>query len=76
MTDREKVAKLYVALQTLIVKMDEVHASPEYRGVWTLYHVHGGEYEGPNYVKEIETAKKALWDVKLPGFEEPKNTSE
>jgi len=75
MTDREKIAKLHGALQALTTQMDEVHMSPEYMSVWTIWYTHCGDYEGPNYIKEFEAAKKALWDIRLPIFEEPENTS-
>jgi len=48
------------ALEALVAKLDAVHADPNYQGVWTLAHVHGVEYRGPKYGKELEAARAAL----------------
>lgn len=34
-------------------KLAEVENSPQYMGVWTLHHVHGGRYNGPTWISEI-----------------------
>jgi len=42
--------------RTLVRRLDFVHASDEYRGVWTIAHVHGA-YQGPMYVHELNAAR-------------------
>ncbi len=50
----------YEALKNLIERLDAVHEDPQYKGVWTLHHVHGGRYTGLTYTKALEQARKAL----------------
>ena len=51
------------ALRALVDRLEEIHAHPAFKGVWTLYHVHGGVYDGPTWVEELKRAKKALEDA-------------
>jgi len=48
------------ALQTLVDKLDTVHADPRYQSVWSLYAIHGGHYTEPRYEHEFKAAKEAL----------------
>lgn len=56
--------RLVEALQGLVNRLDFVHESEEYKGIWTLAHVHGVRYNGPKYSTELETARAALTAVK------------
>lgn len=49
-----------IALQNLVDRLTEVEASPEFQNVWVIAHIHGFEYTGPNYAKELEAAREAL----------------
>lgn len=75
MTDQEKAVKLREALRVLIEKLDEVHDNPEYASVWTIWHVHCGDYEGPTYIEELEAAKSVLRNIRVPNSGEPENLS-
>lgn len=55
------VAGLRRALEGLVVRLEEVHNSPEYKSVWCCYMIHGGDYSnGPKYDKVLATAQTAL----------------
>jgi hypothetical protein len=45
------------ALKKLLDRLDLIDGSPEYKGVWTFYHVHGMEYKGPTYEHEFKQAR-------------------
>jgi hypothetical protein len=57
---QEAKDEVRAALKGLVDKLDEIAAHPAFKGVWTLYHVHGGVYDGPNWVEALERARKAL----------------
>lgn len=57
---QEAKDEVRAALKGLVEKLDEIAAHPAFKGVWTLYHVHGGVYDGPNWVEALERARKAL----------------
>ena len=46
--------------EALVAKLDEIHENRSYRGVWSMAHVHGVIYSGPNYETELEELRKAL----------------
>ena len=48
------------ALQNLVERLDEIHAHPEFKSVWTMYAVHGGQYRGPTWVDALEAARVVL----------------
>jgi hypothetical protein len=48
------------ALKGLVDRLDEIAAHPEFKSVWTLHAVHGGDYRGPNWVDALERARSAL----------------
>jgi hypothetical protein len=60
----EVLGEVIRALRALVEKLDEINAHPAFKSVWTLHHVHGGVYDGPNWVTELERAKKALEALK------------
>ena len=58
------VQELSRALDTLITKMDSVHADPRYVSVWGISQMHIGPYDGPEYDAELNAAREALVRVK------------
>jgi len=58
-----EIEQLKAALQALVDKLDEIHADPRYKSVWTSYMIHGGQYHGPTYVDELARARAALKDA-------------
>lgn len=48
------------ALEHLVSRLDEVHRSPKYEGVWTVNQLHCGPYDGPTYASELENARAVL----------------
>lgn len=48
------------ALEALVKRLDEVHADPQYRGVWQMHMIHGGRYSGLTYTAELKAAHEAL----------------
>ena len=54
------VDEVRAALQGLVDRLDEIHADPAYKSVWTSYYVHGGRYDGPTYVEALARARAAL----------------
>ena len=55
-----RLASVRDALAALVSRLDEVHAHPAYKSVWTLHMIHGGRYDGPTYVEELARAREAL----------------
>lgn len=47
-------------LTQLVNKLEVIHKDSRYTSVWTNYHIHGGRYDGPTYVEELEEAKSVL----------------
>ena len=45
----------------LVKAMEAVHASEDFKGVWALAQVHGVEYKGPTYKKELAELKKEVF---------------
>jgi hypothetical protein len=56
----ERVRELRAALEGLVDRLEEIHADPAYKSVWTMYYVHGGRYHGPTYVEALARAKAEL----------------
>ena len=52
--------KVRDALKQLIDRLDQVHADPAYKSVWTQYHNHGGRYAGPTYTEALAKARKVV----------------
>jgi len=52
--------ELLAKAEALVKRLDTVHADPAYMGVWTLYHVHGGRYDGPQYHTEVDALRAAI----------------
>lgn len=51
----------FILLKQLVDKLEEVHNSDEYKGVWSLYQLHFPEgYKGLQYAEEFQKAKKFL----------------
>lgn len=57
---QERISVLEAALRGLVTRLEQVHDSDQYRAVWQLWMIHHGPYSGPQYVKELESARKAL----------------
>ncbi len=54
----------------LVEKIDEVSTSQDYIGVFALASVHGFEYNGPNFFKELEDLREAIVQMEsLPKVE-------
>jgi len=56
-------------LRALVDQITVVGKSPDYLSVWTMAKIHGLEYKGPTYEKELEDARVFL-EAK-PGEESP-----
>lgn len=63
----ERLREANAALQSLVDRLDEIHADPAYKSVWTSYMIHGGRYEGPTYVDALARARAALATTEKPG---------
>lgn len=48
------------ALRNLIHAIDTVQWSQEYQGVWNYALMHGLDYQGPTYNKELAEARELL----------------
>ena len=48
------------AAQTLVERLDVVHDSSEFVGVFSLWQNHFGPYEGPTYKDELTATREAL----------------
>jgi len=55
-----RVAQLETALNGLVNRLDEAHADPRYKAVWTIAQLHGAPYSGPTYTAELAAARTAL----------------
>lgn len=53
-------AEVVEALEALIKKIEAIHDNADYQSVWSVYAFHGGRYEGPTYVSELQQARAAL----------------
>lgn len=47
-------------LTDLVTRLDYVHNHDNYKAVWSMYMIHGGNYTEPKYEKEFEAAKQAI----------------
>ena len=65
-TDDEIVALLHEALAGLVDRLDEIHADPAYKSVWTIHQIHVGPYCGPTYVEALKRARAALRVARRP----------
>jgi len=48
------------ALTKLVMKIREVHKDPGYTSVWGMAMIHGHNYNGPTYEKELREAGDLL----------------
>lgn len=48
------------ALENLVNKVEDIDAHPSFKGMQSLYYIHGFKYDGPNWKAEIDTAKELL----------------
>ncbi len=55
-----RVHELETHLAALCDRLDEIAASPAYRGVWGLYAAHGGSYDGPSWEEPLKAARACL----------------
>lgn len=58
MTPREEALDL--ALSGLVAKLDAIEGDPGYASVFALAKLHGAEYHGPTWEREIEAARAVL----------------
>jgi len=52
--------ELLEAAEAMVKRLDLVHAHPDYMGVWTVAHLHCGQYAGPQYHLEMEALRAAI----------------
>ena len=57
---QRKYEELRRASQKLADQLDQIGNSEEYKAVFTSAMVHGVEYTGPTYSKELKAVKKLL----------------
>jgi len=55
-----RLIKVQKAAKRLEKKLTEIENHPSYKSVWTIASVHGCQYDGPNYSKEIAELRKVL----------------
>ena len=48
----------------LISKLDAINADPQFQSVFTMAHIHGTPYTGPNWVDEVDNARAAIAKAK------------
>ncbi len=53
--------------EVLTAKLHSLPKDDRYMGVWACYANHGGKYDGPFYVDELDAADKALSDHRARG---------
>ena len=53
-----RMRELSEALRGLVDRLDEIHADPVYKSVWTVNQT--GPYTGPTYVEALARARAAL----------------
>jgi len=53
-------------LESLLKKLEIVHANPAYQAVWILSQNHSGPYTGPSYDEEMMNAHEALSSTPAP----------
>ena len=56
----EALEEMRGALAALVSRLDEIHADPAYKSVWTVNQIHAGPYSGPTYVEALARARAAL----------------
>ena len=59
----DRLNELVSSARSLLAKMEEVHNSKEFQGVWSLHAIRGGQYSGPTYNVELERLAKAIKDL-------------
>jgi hypothetical protein len=59
--ERDEALRVRDLAQKLVARLDIVHADDQYKSVWQLYMIHGGDYaDGPKYDKELDALRAAL----------------
>lgn len=58
--NKTDVGMLIVTFSTFIDRLEEIHADQSYQAVWILWMNHFGQYQGPNYTKELQDCKDVL----------------
>jgi hypothetical protein len=53
-------SEILKVLADLCRQLDVIHASQDYKDVWFFLDNHGVTYQGPQYNKELEAAKRVL----------------
>lgn len=62
----DELERVREALKGLVDRLDEIHADPVYKSVWTVNQIHAGPYTGPTYVEALARARAALASVTAP----------
>ena len=60
---QSQAAKLKVAeeaFRVFVDKLETVHQHPRYMAMWEVAQLHVGQYDGPNYIDELNAAREAL----------------
>lgn len=56
----ETARELVEAAKAMSMKIDEINAHPSFVGMFQMAKIHGTEYTGPDWVKEIQTLRAAI----------------
>lgn len=56
----KKFAAMREAAEALVRQMRLMNADPKYQAVWTLFAIHGGQYDGTRCADELEALDAAL----------------
>lgn len=57
---KNEVDRIVEILNKLVNKLELIHEDSNYKTVWSMYYIHGGRYNGPNYMEELRDAKQVL----------------
>lgn len=49
-----------MALENLVNKIEEIEADKSFQSIWANAYIHGYQYTGPNFQKELDEAKRIL----------------
>ena len=55
-----EIERLKSSLECLVNKLDAIGNDPQFNGIFSLHHIHGGRYTGPNWSEELQCARDAI----------------